>query len=244
MNLLDEMPVIKRARGYRLYCEDNSRLLDLCLDGGVAVMGHRKGSASLYLKNVVSRGLFAGYPSIYGARLKKALGSLYPQFNHFTIFSSRFKAESLLVGASIAYDTVLPLGRLDLDSAPCSLLVLPLPGSGTPAVVGSANPLPFDDDLISPFLLSAVTRAIYDLIEFLPTVEGVDFSWFSSSKFRRDGAMVYWKTEEGEDALSYQTEFLSFLKSGVLLSPDPKVPSFLPIELSDGEKKLLIKLFA
>ena len=39
------VPVIRRARGYRLYGFDGRRCLDLFQDGGRAVLGHRFGPA-------------------------------------------------------------------------------------------------------------------------------------------------------------------------------------------------------
>ena len=207
-------------------------------------MGHRKGSALLQLKNVASKGLFSSYPSIYTHRLKKSLKALYPQFSHFTIISSIFKAESLMNNDSLNFKTLYPLSKFDMNSSNCSLLVLPLAGSGTPAVIASTTQLNFADDLVSPFLLSACVRAVYDLIAFKQDVKSTNFSWFKSDNFERKSNIIRWKKIGSEEELLYQTKFREFLNKGVLISPDRERPSFLPFELSDGEKALLVKLFS
>ncbi len=66
-------PAVRRARDFHLYTEDGRRLLDLYLDDGAALLGHRPGGLARELKNVLGRGLTGNLPSGYGARLARAL---------------------------------------------------------------------------------------------------------------------------------------------------------------------------
>jgi len=57
------LPVIRRARGYRLYGQDGRRYLDLWQGGGRALLGHRPARVTTVLKNVISTGLVTDLPS-------------------------------------------------------------------------------------------------------------------------------------------------------------------------------------
>ncbi|MCF7928573.1 MAG: hypothetical protein K9L68_06340 [Spirochaetales bacterium] len=75
-----EYPIIRRARDYRLYDDKGRRYLDLYLDGGRAIMGHRPGHAAGALKNSLDRGLSAAYPAVEFSRLERALQELVPGY--------------------------------------------------------------------------------------------------------------------------------------------------------------------
>ena len=60
--LYNMMPEIRRARDYRLYDIHGRRYLDLCLDGGRALLGHKPGRVVLMMKNALEKGLSASYP--------------------------------------------------------------------------------------------------------------------------------------------------------------------------------------
>ena len=70
-DLTSLIPVIKRARGYRLYSISGRRYVDLALSGGYNLLGHRPTSFINGLKQVCEKGLLSDLPSIYGRRLVK-----------------------------------------------------------------------------------------------------------------------------------------------------------------------------
>jgi hypothetical protein len=87
-------PSIKRARDYYLYDFNNIRYLDLYQNNGRALMGHRPEKVARELKNVLSRGLLANYPSVYEQRLAKALSALFPDYQEFRFYNSQHKARA------------------------------------------------------------------------------------------------------------------------------------------------------
>jgi hypothetical protein len=76
--LLRSLPVIRRARDFRLYTGDGRRLTDLWQYGGHAILGHTPPAVLRELKNAASRSLFAPFPGCYEGRLIKALSRLFP----------------------------------------------------------------------------------------------------------------------------------------------------------------------
>ena len=90
------LPWVRRARGYRLYTEDGRRLLDLYLDGGAALLGHRPELLGRELKNVVGRGLIGNLPSSYVARLLRTLRQALPGHAWFGIAATAGAACRLL----------------------------------------------------------------------------------------------------------------------------------------------------
>ena len=90
MSVRDLIPVIRRARGYRVY-DNRRRYLDLWQDGGAAILGHRTRSV-LEMKNQLSRGLLASYPTILESQCARALRELLPDFRSFRWFTSKHDA--------------------------------------------------------------------------------------------------------------------------------------------------------
>lgn len=52
----------RRLRGPRIYLADGRRVLDLCLDGGRALLGHKSEGVLLAFKNSAERGLLSPWP--------------------------------------------------------------------------------------------------------------------------------------------------------------------------------------
>lgn len=257
MNLYEEIPFIRRARGFRLYTQRNSRLLDLWRDGAIA--GHRQGRCVLALKSSVEKGLMSRLPSVELHRLKKSLNALCPWGQNWRIFSGIDSARRFLQQNDINFTEVRPLLELDKENNAVFLVLLPCGGSATPtAVCTIAEDLPSGyptaDEAISPFLLAATSRAVYDWIAYLPTALAADFAWFDSAlvstgvltletgeeaPFYREGPWLFFRGEEEQ----YARVFRTALGCGVLLSPERSCPSLLPFELTEGEKRQLLKSF-
>ena len=95
-NIPAGLPPIKRCRDYHLYDYKGNRYLDLYLDGGRALMGHKPGKTMLPLKNSLEKGVWASYPSVYASRLDKILAKLFPGYAHRACFSNRERMEKAL----------------------------------------------------------------------------------------------------------------------------------------------------
>jgi hypothetical protein len=76
--LLRSLPRVLRARNFHLYLEGGKRLVDLWLQGGRAVLGHKPTGVLAELKNAAERGLFTPLPHPLERRLIKALGVFFP----------------------------------------------------------------------------------------------------------------------------------------------------------------------
>ena len=90
------LPMVGRARDFHLYTVDGRRLLDLCLDGGAALLGHRPERLGRELSSVMARGLIGNLPSVHGARLMRVLRRLLPGHRWFGIAASADDAWRLL----------------------------------------------------------------------------------------------------------------------------------------------------
>ncbi len=75
MNSIPGLPRIVRARDFHLYDDRGNRYLDMYLNGGRALLGHRPANVARELGAALSRGLFAEYPSIYTSRIERLLAN-------------------------------------------------------------------------------------------------------------------------------------------------------------------------
>jgi len=87
ISLSCRIPMVLRARGFRLYLSDGKRLVDLWLNGGAAVLGHTTPNLLREIKNTASRGLYAPYPHFTEGRFLKALAKLLPEYS-FRIYAA------------------------------------------------------------------------------------------------------------------------------------------------------------
>jgi hypothetical protein len=282
VELLRSLPVIRRARDFRLYTEDGRRLADLWQYGGRAVLGHTPPGVLRELKNAASRGNFVPFPSYYEGRLVKALSRLFPG-RTVRLYADDASLRRALLQAG--YNAAAPFpdpafpasrslsGKLSpvlwrpfleesfrkkplLTDQPSSkpdaaVPVLPLPWAGVPRVlVLSRTPLDgtpeavfpaSGQDLISPFVLAAAARSVWDLIAVLPERGIRKFprlrKTLAQSPWCRRGIYLTLAGSIGEEA--YAALFRRFLEKGFLLPPSPRCPLILPGELSPGEEAAL-----
>jgi hypothetical protein len=244
-----------------------NRLVDLWQCGGEAVLGHTPSQVLRELKNTAERGLFAPLPHPQERRLAKALSVLLPG-RAFRFYADESLLRSALCKAGCRSEAggafpdpafhpaseapVLSLWRPFLEetlagTAP-PLLVPILPWPLAPRVLALESslehtfPLP---PLISPLILSALTRSVYDLIA-APVRGRLHYPRITESlprgNWRRRGIYCAY-TEELPDE-SYALLFRRFLEGGFLLPPLQNQPLILPPDLSAGEEAQLAKLLA
>ena len=259
-DLTSLIPVIKRARGYRLYSISGRRYLDLSLSGGYNLLGHRPTSFINGLKQVCEKGLLSDLPSIYGRRLVKALRGFFPDYHSFYAAASVTELLSV-AGAALgrpltAADIHDPL-RESHSSAPISVwrpffsgnvlsdMILPvLPTGMGPAlfVLCAKQAAPSETGqipVLSPLVLSAVLQSLRLLKSltlpeyYRPHLPG------SPALFIQKDIYLVPRCSEAE----YRGVFTRFLDAGVVLSPRYAAPSILPFELSPGELQNLLRLF-
>lgn len=256
------VPIIKRARGYRLYDLNGNRILDLYQSGGAALLGHRGVNLTHHLKNVLSQGLLFELPSVYEKRLRRELRRRYPAFPSSFVFADRLEALGFLsrhLGREVEWDRIadpvweergpaafhrlcLPVPSFGADLPRALLPLLPYRIGHAPVVVCVREP-PREAEsrpaAVSALLLTAVLRSLADLERFEQP------PWYAGGAlegihgWRQRGPYVLPDFEEAE----YPAVFRRFLEGGCLLSPRYREPSILPGEASPGEWEKMIRLF-
>ena len=114
--MMNKIPEINRARGYFLYTADGKRYLDMALDGGRLIMGHRQKGYGQALKNAIDKGILPSFPSPYAHRLKQAVRSLFGAGCHVYLFKSEEHAKTALTTKNLDYGLWRPLA-LNTDTA-------------------------------------------------------------------------------------------------------------------------------
>ena len=244
--LMKLLPKVKRARDFYLYDENSDRILDLYLDKGRAISGHRPNGLSLAIKNSISRGLYAPYPSIYSGRLITLLKNEFPGFNQWEVYKSLDSFSSSYSGDLKLEDPVYgddsskqKIWRpyLPIEDN-CELLVLsfPFPGSDVVAVLSKeAVELPASDD-ISTYILSGLIRSFYDLKKRMEQIDENKWSVLDeTSHWNRKGPYLVPDCKEDE----YGKLFKLYLDSNILISPEFGNPSICAVDIKEGTLKKL-----
>jgi len=256
--LLRQVPVVLRARGFRLYTQGGgrlkeNRLIDLWLNGGAAVLGHTPPNMLRELKNAASRGLYAPFPHFTEGRFLKALSRLFPG-RSFRLYAAPPPELAALFNCGEARlwrpftDPVSPFA-IEKDSP---LLIPVLPGIqlwrgelplGLCVVAAESDDrltqLP-PGDTLPPILLAAAARGVYDLLasqeRAKPALPRV-FRALEKSPWKRQG--IYLSLKEKPEKDEWAALFCQFMDAGFLLPPVPFQPLILPGELSAGEEAKL-----
>jgi hypothetical protein len=266
----EAVPIIRRARGFRLYDQQGKRYLDLYRDGGGAFLGHRSGVTGTLMKSVLSQGLVTTLPSVWEARLVRVIASMFSGGCCVRLYSSRLRALEAVSGflgmrvdSCDVYDPALaaeppvrprvvlwrpflPRSAEEGDGASAVVLpILPLSVCEAPAPVcfPAADDLPPSDPLPG-FLLAGAFSALVRLRSGRPGSSFVVSPLIEKAVDVSPG----WK-RRGPYVRpvflsdEYSHVFAKFLRAGVLLSPQYPGPSILPGECSPGEARLLAELF-
>ena len=234
--LLRGLPRIRRARGYYLYDASGNRILDLFQDGGRAWLGHRPDGLSLQIKNSMSRGVYAPYPSSEEGKFLKALKALGEKVGAAEGWMARYHRPAHALKATLwRPGTPWPADEKRVE------VLLPLPGLEYGQILFEiSEESGGTGDLPSPVLAAALNRTVWNLIHALDALKK-ESSWSdcSSENWRQDGGYLYW-TGKGD---AYADSFRKALSHGILISPEPALPTILPLERSDADDALIRKFF-
>ena len=248
------IPKIHRAREYRLYDGRGKRYLDFFQDNGHAIMGHRPQRTILEIKNTLSRGQLAAYPSSHHYQTLKALARLDPELPHVRIYRSIERAAyaaSLQLGFDVELQDIVDPALNGRDSGPVAywrpffetgrvdspvlLPILPVPMPPAPCALlfrdRPSDKVP-ESDTCSPASLAAMKRAVYDLLDFIDTVDRSRWHLFDTIDFwSRKGPYLTLAIEED----AFRSLFKELLRRSILISPIFPGPSIIPAEYSPGE---------
>ena len=238
--MMNKIPEISRARGYYVYTANGKRYLDMALEGGRLIMGHRQKGYALAMKNAIDKGILSCYPSPYAGRLKKAVKELLGKECFVYLLRSEERAREILKQVQ--------------DDASVLTLLLPVPAAFAPGVVVSGSELSLEDESVSPVILAGAVRAVYNLIAFK---KEADYSGWEkggkadSCKSLTEACGDRWEVELPYifplfEPDKYEAVWNAFFEAGIMLSPDYDKPSVLPPydELAEGMRKKVLKLLA
>ena len=244
-NLCDQLPVAKRALGFRIYGTDGRRYLDLWQDGGFALLGHRPGRLTVELKNVISKGLIAPLPSVYTRRLKRQLQKLYPSHRNIGFLSgltgnltvkTRISDPALGQSGSIAFARPF----LDTPDSDSLIPIIPFRWGDGPVVICSRERNPVQTSTcLSPILAAGMIWSLHELNRFTAPDWFQDGFIDKESPWKQRGPYIAPRFDEEE----YPEVFRAFLEEDVVLSPRYSVPSILPGSASTGEITKVHRLF-
>ena len=247
--MMNKIPEINRARGYFLYTSSGKRYLDMALDGGRLIMGHRQKGYGQALKNAIDKGILPGFPSPYVHRLKRAVKALVGGDCFVYLFKSEERAWEVLGSATpnpindpIKGSPVFGNEVLELSGLPV-VIQLPVPVAFAPGVIVSKSELNLAEEPVSPVILAGAVRALYNLKAFLADVdysgwEKAGIAEVCNGKWRVELPYLYPLCSKDK----YPAVWDAFFKAGIILSCDYDTPSVLPPELSDGNRKKVLEM--
>lgn len=242
--VLNALPLIRRARGERLYGAAQNHWIDLWKQGGAWFFGHRPEGAAQAWKNAVDKGLATWLPSKWPDRLLPFVQRLVPGTICVRVFRNIDR-----VSEARYWRPWMPVQDLGANSVP---LVLVLPSGPTAAVAVAYRDPAYSvpvQELVSPADSAAVVQAAVQVLRFQRDARYEadtarvcrDFDHFiaGSEVFERNGQ--WFRLQRPEE---FRRVFREHLDFGFLLSPDPHGWNIVPRELSRGEWKSWSKCIA
>lgn len=250
-----EIPVVRRARGYRVYLADGRRLVDYHLGGGAYLVGHRPEGVVLRMKNSLAKAPAGAYPGFEVRRLAQAISLWIPEVSTAAcrVFASEGAARTYLrdthhvdriAGAfEIPEEGGAAFWRPFTSVPSAARIILPLfPFGGdwgvhvavvrdetTGVAAGNRGTAP-------PFLLAGLAAGIHVLLG-MENYSEEHWARFDGPAFERTGPYLFprWGSEE------HGERFFSALRAGFLLPPEHGSPAIVPADLSPGELALFKK---
>ncbi|WP_318662258.1 hypothetical protein [Treponema sp.] len=242
---------VKRARGTFLYTEKGTRLTDMYLENGRAILGWGNGNgttgtgAFLKIKNIINRGLTGSFETDFAKQLDKAVSDLLRAECRALVYFDTDKAEKAALSFSKRLVKYVPwVGLVAGDNIvhdfECVLITPPLPWTDNLYVLAVRNDITslFYPERVSGAILGGLSRSIYDLIAELPCRKEKDwfiFDTYLKDYFARRGPYLFPTMSEK----NYDDFVRHCLECNLAISPDYKIPSIVPYGADKGVFTLL-----
>jgi hypothetical protein len=256
------LPTIRRARGWRLYGLDGARYLDLYSEGGKTILGRKNAGMGSLAKACIDSGLVSEFPSVWTARLVKAIRAWLPAYDKVFFFPTAAEARAALASAlgsrpaadmrtEKAFGEYLRNSSEDDSSAKSgepALAELPLPalwsfgiilvsGSGDTSLNEKLKTLA-GPDRVPAIKMALAVKALAELSAFSTSYN--EKLWlrmdpYIDGLFSRSGPWLYPAYAESSHARVFQ----ECLEKGILISPEFSRPSLVPGEFDSGELSCL-----
>lgn len=248
------MPVVKRARDYHIYDCSGRRYLDLYLNGGRCMLGHRPEGVFGVLKNTLSRGPAAEYPSVEQRGYMRHLKAFFPEFQEFRVYSSIERAlsaaGSVIGEPSVTVDDPLttdrpgpvqlwrPFAPVQTQKPEVILPLIPFPSGTAPITLCFRGSSPAESEDAPPYFLAALSRALSGLKRFAKLYGEELWQAFDlPGLWERKGPYLVFRLPEGE----YVNLFTLMLQKGILLPPELPAVGIVPGSFTAGEIAPIIK---
>jgi len=232
------LPIIRRARGDRLYGNNERHWVDFWKQDGAWLLGRRPDQAAKEWKNQLDKGLGGLFPSLWPQRAEPLVRALVPGSDAVRLWDRGGDVLSLpswRPWTEAAEAEIREPCRVRLPSGPSCLAAVAYPKAWSQALPPHAVSAPTDAAAIvkaAALLLRAHRNPAQTAVRERSRQE-FDRRIAPLGVFVRDGQ---WFRFAG-DAPLYKGLFSALLESGFILAPHPQSLSVLPFELSDGEWK-------
>lgn len=257
-SLLEQLPPIRRTRGFRLYAANGVRYLSLWSDYGRALLGYKPEGLQRIAKSTIDRGLLSNLPSQWQKRLPHMVKLLLPSVRSVRILSSQQGAiaiarrfAGLLEGepaADIAFCRFFWDEYLPRHDAPAIMsLILPVPAAFSLGILVSdiesgLEEVPQDpEDACIDGLRSAVNLHVLSQLvssgKAANKQAGMEEAWkrfdtlAGHGLFERRGPWLFPKYPRA----LHERVFSACLSKRIVISPDYDFPSSVPLEFCEGE---------
>jgi hypothetical protein len=244
------------------------------MDGGRSLLGAKGSGIGTAAKAAIDTGLTRPFPSIREDRLERALKTRYPGFAAVRFFrdeSRAIAAAAAILPEGEILPVIMPFaeylaGTSEASSQGLALPHVAMPHVATPRVAMPRLPCPailapgvllfenadearaVEGELAPPLALACAHRSLLELDRF--SVNYSENLWKRTDRrlgpyFERRGPYLFPRRGEGRrPAEDYDRLFIAALGAGVLLSPDPELPSIVPGDFDDGELAALAAALA
>ena len=229
---------VTRARGCFLYTHKNERLTDMFLENGKAILGWDGKNATTFFKNTLSKGLTGGFICEDKPRIDKAVSKLIGKECHVSFYYT--KSDAVKAAVSTGAKNIVSYKpwnkeQEDLSGADAVVIIPPFPWGEDIVILALRQAQgPHDVVVESPFALqTALTRAIYNLLEELPLRQEKD--WFIydtilTQYWERKGPYLYPKISENK----YDAFVKHCLDCNLVINPSYNEPSIVPYGADKG----------
>ncbi|NLK45833.1 MAG: hypothetical protein GX297_04175 [Treponema sp.] len=254
---------IKRARGCFLYTQSGTRITDLWLDNGRAILGWGAGNARMYFKNSINRGFTAVWGTNIPKKLERTLRAIFNDFAFFAFYTDKAKVDKAFLCSNMVnhkkIPVYLPWLNYGIDDNSLSeskikkeflsnketCVEIVLPFSWQPATLlafrnSELQPkIPLSDSMPAP-LCEAFCRSLYDLRLELPRRTAEDWALFDKDfapYWHRTGPYLSYKGEKE----NYHDFFIHCLEQKLLIAPSYDMFSIVPYDVNEGVFSFLRK---
>lgn len=239
---------VRRSRGFYLYTEKGVRLVDMCMDGGRAILGRRAGQTKLIFKQKLDKGLNGFFPTQAMYNLEKVCRKLFPNHN-LKLFTNPEKAFCLVKKINECekanFEDLLwrPFanGTKDYLLDKKAFLCFPIFATNASLIFIKKSTKensydgtftePFTDDIyeIPQAVIFAITKSFYEILNAsLSYAESFSQNKTLEALKKFFNVSGIYLTPKQSLNLEYETLFDYFLENKILLSPKENTPSVFP----------------